>query len=158
MPKKYYSKSNSFYPLLIISNIGLIMSISYISNLFVTLCVNALFNLKFHYSQIFGSTQWDFETAYSYSAIFSGVVDSIIMIGVLVCIVDKAKMILDYALTNLIIHVLLIWIIEGFPVLLSFWIANGLKITAIIIIAEYLSLKIERQDIKLHLNFLSGNI
>lgn len=158
MPKKYYSKNTVFYPLLIVSNIGLILSVTFVCQLIFTLISNTAFNLKFHKSQIFGSDQWDFSSNYSYTALLSSVFESIGLIIAYVALIEKANKIIDYALTNFLLQILIIWVMDGFPSLISFWIYNGVKVSLIILISEFASLKIESQDIKLNFNFLSGNL
>ena len=71
------------------------------------------------------------------------------MIAVFVLIVDKAKNILDFVLTNFFVHLILCTINSGFPSTLIWWVIQGIVITLVTLVSEFISLKIEQQEIKL---------
>ena len=156
MAKKYYSKNLSFHPLLILSNIGCLLSINYISNIIFTLLFNLLFGVVFHKSQIIGYEHWDFISNYSYVTLVVVIIESLVMILSYITFVEKANKIVDYALTNYLLSIMIIWVCEEFPLSFTFWLISSIKIVVTILIAEYVSLKIESRDIKI--NFLGGNI
>lgn len=158
MANKSNNKNKSFYPKLIISNIGIILSVNYITLLIITLLVNPLFSVRIHRHQLLGYSQFDFLSNYTYSSLFIELIHSIVLLSLFIGFVEKANKILDYALTNFVIQVLICWIFEGFPYLFNYWIINFVKLFIVVIVAEYVKLKIESQEIKLHLNFLSGHI
>lgn len=157
MPKKYFSRNQNFNPLLIISNIGIIFSISSIVQFLMIYIFNRMFGIStIHRDQLIGSEQWDLTSDYGYVAILATFFNSVIMIEVYVLIIDKANQILDYVLTNFFLYLVVSSLICKFPVNLSFWIINGLTISFVTLIAEYISLKLERKEIRIHSSLISG--
>ena len=71
------------------------------------------------------------------------------MIAVFILIVDKAKNILDFVLTNFFIHLILCTINSGFPSNFVWWVIQGIILTLVTLISEFISLKIEQKEIKL---------
>lgn len=158
MPIKYYSKNKNFHPILILSNIGLLVSFQFIIRYIIVQVINRLFNINFHNDQIIGSSQFGFDSIYTYSAIISSCFESIIMIFSFVFIVEKANRILDYVMTNLVFELIIIWVFTGFPGSFSFWVFSTIRISVVTLIAEYISLKIEQKEISINSNFMSGTI
>ena len=66
-------------------------------------------------------------------------------------IVEKAKKILDFVLTNFFVHLVICTIYNGFPSKFLWWLLNGVFITIVTLISEYITLKIEQKEIKLDL-------
>lgn len=71
------------------------------------------------------------------------------MIMGFVFIVDKAKNILDFVLTNFFIHLVLVTINDKFPTNCFWWFLNISVICIETITSEYISLKIDQREIKL---------
>ena len=71
------------------------------------------------------------------------------MIAVFILIVDKAKNILDFVLTYFFIHLILCTINSGFPSNFIWWAIQGIILTLVTLISEFISLKIEQKEIKL---------
>ena len=61
MTSKNFNKPNNFNPILIISQIFLIMSINYILLIFFTILFNTFFGIRIHKDQIFSSELFDFK-------------------------------------------------------------------------------------------------
>ncbi len=152
------TKPKNFFPILILSNIGILFTITYISQFIFSFILTLIFQLIFHPSLITGHEQYDFTSNYSTVSIISLLLSSIIMILSFVVIVEKANKIIDYALTNFLLMIIFNWIVDSFPILYSYWIVMGIQLTVIILVSEYISLNIESQNIKLNLNFLGGNL
>lgn len=158
MPIKYYSKNKNFYPLFIISNIGIILSLQFMVRYFIVLVVNVLFGLKFHKEQVLGSNQYDFESFYTYAALLIAILEGFFMIAAFVFTIEKANKILDYVLTNFFLEFIMIIIFTSFPTSFSFWIFSTIRISGITLLAEYIALKIEQKEITINSNFISGTI
>ena len=148
MPKYKFQK-NDFNPILIISNIAILSSGFYIINIFFTLLFNSIFKTKLHINQILSDEAFDFSSKYGYCYMCSLFFTNLFMIILYVIVIDKAKKILDFVLTNFFIHLVISTIINGFPMKFTWWIINGLVITAVTLISEFISLKIEQKEIKL---------
>ena len=157
MPIKYISQNKSFFPILIISNMVIILSLNFITRFILINILNKIIGLIFHEDQIFGFNQFDFTSSYTSCAILSLIIESVIMIGVYVVIVEKANKLLDYSLSNELFNIILISIFSGFPNTFYFWIISAIKVTLITVIAEFITLKIEQKEIFINSNFIAGN-
>ncbi len=149
MPPKYIT--SNFDPILITSQICLIFSIHYILLIFFTILFNSFLGLKLHIDQIFASDSLDFQNNYGYAYICSNFFTYLFMIGTYIKIVDKANKILDYVLTNFLFHLILTTLTSHFPVNIFWWIINGIFLTTVTLIAEYISLKLDQKEIKLNI-------
>lgn len=148
MPRYKFQK-NDFNPILIISNIAILSSGYYIINIFFTILFNSIFNTKLHINQILSEEALDLSSKYGYSYLCSLFFTNLLMIFLYVVVIDKAKKILDFVLTNFFIHLVLSTINTGFPTKFLWWVLNGLIITAVTLISEFISLKIEQKEIKI---------
>lgn len=155
MPRYKFQK-NDFNPLLIISNIIILSCAYYIINTFFTIFFNSFFKTNLHINQILTDEALDFSSYYGYSYLCSYFFTCILMIFVFVFVIDKAKKILDFVLTTFFIHLILCTINNGFPSRILWWLIQGLGITLITLVAEYLSLSIEQREIKINCHISTG--
>ena len=126
------------------------MSINYLLLIFFTFLFDSFFGLKTHLDQIFSAEVFEFSNdSYYYSTVFSHFFANFLMIFFYVIIIDKANKILDFALTNFFIHILLTTFIKSFPLNYFWWIINGSICGTITVISEYISLKLDQKEIKL---------
>jgi hypothetical protein len=79
------------------------------------------------------------------------------MIAVYILVVDKANKILDYVLTNFFLHLILTTLNSHFPSYLIWWIINGIFLSVVTLISEYIALRLDQREIKLDLKFLEGD-
>ena len=150
MPKNKKSQAAmDFKPKLIISSILMISSAFYIINIFFTIFFNSFFGIRLNMSQILSDKALDFSSVYSSCYVLSLFFTYIFMIAVFVLLVDKAKNILDFVLTNFFIHLILCTINSGFPSKFIWWIIQIIVLTLVTLISEFIALKIEQQEIKL---------
>ena len=151
MPAKYISPN--FDPTLIISQISLIFSLQYILVIFFTILFNPFFGLKLHIDQILSSDSLDLQSNYGYAYLCSSFFTNLFMISAYILVIDKANKILDYVLTNLLLHLILITLNSHFPTSILWWIVNGVYITLVTLISEYIALRMDQREIKLDLKF-----
>lgn len=150
MPVKSFNKPNNFNPTLIISQIFLIMSIHYLTIIFFICVFDSFFGLRSHIDQIFSPEVYKFvENNYGYATLLAHFFSSLFMIFFYVVIIEKANKILDYVLTNFFIHILITTILNHFPLNYFWWVINSSMNASVIIISEYISLKIDQKEIKL---------
>ncbi len=71
------------------------------------------------------------------------------MIPALALIVGKARKILDFGLTYVLLHLLMISWLSSFPVAVGWWVMQGGCACAVIVLAEILSMKLETAEIKI---------
>jgi hypothetical protein len=150
MPKKNFQQID-FNPKLIISNIIILISIYYILQIFFTIFFDKFFGLNIHLDQILTDESLDFTSQYSSVFIYSLFFTYLLMIICFAIIVEKAKKILDFVLTNFFVHLVICTIYNGFPSKFLWWFINGVFITIVTLISEYITLKIEQKEIKLDL-------
>ena len=149
MAKNRKSQNLDFKPKIIISSILMISSAYYIINIFFTIFFNSFFGIKSNIQQIISDKALDFSSAYSSCYLLSLFFTYVFMIAVFVIIVDKDKNILDFVLTNFFIHLIICTINSGFPSKFIWWMIQGILLTLVTLISEFIALKIEQQEIKL---------
>lgn len=150
MPIKAINKSHNFNPILIIAQIFLILSSNYVLFIFFMFLFNSFFGLRMHIDQIFSPEVFEFtENSYGYSTLLTYFFCNLFMIFIYVVIVDKANKILDYAITNFFLHVLLTTFVKHFPLNYFWWVINGSITASVTLISEFISLKLDQKEIKL---------
>jgi hypothetical protein len=149
MPAKLFSKNTNFNPILITSQIILVISIFYVLFIFFTMVYNTLFGLQLHIDQILSSDSFDFQSTYGYCALTASLSTYTMLTLVFIIIIEKANKILDYALTTFFLHLILTTLNSQFPLNLIWWIINGSLLSLATVISEYISLKIDQKDITL---------
>ena len=149
MSKNKKSQNLDFKPKIIISSILMITSAYYIINIFFTIFFNSFFGIKTNIQQIISDKALDFSSAYCSCYLLSLFFTYVFMIAVFVIIVDKARNILDFVLTNFFIHLIICTINSGFPSKFIWWMIQGILLTLVTLISEFIALKIEQQEIKL---------
>ena len=150
MPKGKKSQAlNDFKPKIIISSILMISSAYYIINILFTIFFNSFFGIRLHINQIISDKALDFSSVYGSCYLLSLFFTYVFMIAVFILIVDKARNILDFVLTNFFIHLIICTINSGFPSAFIWWVIQGIVLTLVTLISEFISLKIEQQEIKL---------
>ena len=150
MPKTKKSQAvNDFKPKIIISSILMISSAYYIINILFIIFFNSFFGIRLNIHQIISDKALDFSSVYGSCYLLSLFFTYVFMIAVFIFFVDKAKNILDFVLTNFFIHLILCTINSGFPSTFIWWVAQVIVLTLVTLISEFISLKIEQQEIKL---------
>ncbi len=152
MPAKYLSKNHNFDPLLIVSQISLIFSLFYVLHIFFTILFNNFFGLKMHIYQILSSDVLDFESSYGLAYMSTLFFTYLFMTATYIVVVDRANKILDYILTNFLIHLILTTLTSHFPLYLFWWLLHGVYIIVVTLVSEYVSLRLDQRGIKLNFN------
>jgi len=103
-----------------------------------------------HIDQIFSPEVFEFsDNSYGYSTLLTYFFCNLFMIFIYVVIVDKANKILDYTITNFFLHILLTTLLKHFPMNYFWWVINGSFIASVVLISEFISLKLDQKEIKL---------
>jgi hypothetical protein len=147
MPAKLFSKNTNFNPILITSQIILVISIFYVSFISTTMLHNSFFGLQLHIDQILSSEAFDFQSTYGYCALTASLNTHIIMTIVFIVFIEKANRIFDYALTTFFLHLILTTLNSQFPMNLGWWLVNLALFAVTIVISEYISLRLDQRDI-----------
>jgi len=152
MPAKYLSKNHNFDPVLIISQIFLILSLYYIIQIFFTFLFNTIFGLKLHIDQILAAEVLDFSTPYGFAYLCTSFFTYLFMCVLYIVIVDKANKILDYVLTNFLFHLIMTTLNSHFPFNFLWWMTHSIFLILTTLISEFISLKLDQRGIKLNFN------
>ena len=150
MPIKTINKTQNFNPILITAQIFFILSSNYVFFIFFLFLFNSFFGLRIHIDQIFSPEVFEFtENSYGYSTLLSYFFSNLFMIFIYVVIVDKANKILDYVITNFFLHIMVTTFVRHFPLNYFWWVINGSITASIVLISEFISLKLDQKEIKL---------
>jgi hypothetical protein len=155
MPAKYLTQS--FDPILIISQIILLFSINNILLIFFTILFNQFFGLKLHIDQILSSDNYDLSSNYGYASLFANFFTNFFMMIAYIKVVGKANKILDYVLTNFFLHLIINTLSSHFPFSPMWWMINGILVTIVTLISEYISLRLDQREIKLDFKIENKN-
>jgi hypothetical protein len=151
MPAKLFSKNTNFNPILITSQIFLVISIYYILLIFFTIVYNTLFNLKLHIDQILSGDAFDFQNSYGYCTFLANLSTHVILTFVFIMVIEKANKILDYALTTFFIQLILTTLNSQFPLNFFWWIFNVALFALTTLVSEYISIRLDQKNIALDL-------
>ncbi|CAG9315207.1 unnamed protein product [Blepharisma stoltei] len=141
--------SDVFDPKFIIIQILSLQAIYYSSSCAFTVLFDQLLGLNIHISQIFSTSVLNLQDAYSLASVLACILVSFILIISIVLIVERASKCLDFGSTILILHVVCVTFYEGFPTNLIWWGLNLVAFFVIVIVSEFLCIKIEQKEISL---------
>jgi hypothetical protein len=156
MPPRLFSRNVNFNPILISSQIILLISIFYVIFIFFTITYSTLFGLQVHIDQILSVDSFD--NSYGYCALSANLSTHVIMTFVYIIVVEKANKILDYSLTTFFIHFLLTTLNSRIPFTFAWWVVNLGCFISVILVSEFISLKIDQRDISLNFNFADNRV
>jgi hypothetical protein len=149
MPHKSISKNLNFFPVLILSQIFLILSLFYLIYAFFTLLFNELFSLNLHIDQMLSGNNMDFESQYGVPNLIAYFFTNLLMIAVYIILVENPKQIVDYTLTNFFFHFIFTSLNSHIPLNLSWLLINIIFLIIVTLIAEYISLRKRQRPIGL---------
>lgn len=149
MSKGVLYGSDEFNPRYILLQMFTLQCVFNASQGALTLLFDNLFGLPSHLSQLFSNEVYDHYDSYSCVSVLVAVLNCPVLIVALIFIVERANKILDFALTTYFFHLISVWMIYGFPLSMQWWIIQGSSAVATVMLAEFLCLKIEQQEITL---------
>ena len=93
---------------------------------------------------------------YGYATLTAHIINIIFVVLAEAAIVEKAIKCLDFTLTIVFFHIILMWINYGFPgwSQLNWWLINAAIVTVTCLLAEVLCMKLETQEITLSVDDL----
>ena len=127
------------------------MQLSYYCTLGLCLLVlDTLANLRPATGQIFVPSALDLSQSYSFVTFTANVVNIIFVVVAEAFIIEKANRCLDYTLTIFIVHLFCVIFYTGrFPWMLEWWAQHFAIIFVTVLLAEFVLMRIEQQEIKL---------
>mmetsp|Transcript_18979 Transcript_18979/g.34412 ORF Transcript_18979/g.34412 Transcript_18979/m.34412 type:complete len:155 (-) Transcript_18979:2642-3106(-) len=151
MTKGVLYGSDEFNPRFILLQIFTLQCVYYASQGALTLLFSNLLGLPSHLSQLFSNEAYDHYDSYSLVAFMVVVLDCPVLIVAIIFIVERANKVLDFTLTAYFLHLMTVWLLHGFPLSMQWWVIQGSSAVATVMLAEFLCLKIEQQEITLSL-------
>ena len=119
------------------------------------LITDAFNGLRPHSAQIFSSMVFSNSSGmYWYSTIVAYWLNIPFAVLAHAIIVEKARKCLDFTVTIVIIHTVVIWLAYEWPSQLGYWLNQVLWVTVTCLLSESLCMKLETQEIKLSINDL----
>ena len=93
---------------------------------------------------------------YGYATLTAHIINIVFVVLAEAAIVEKAIKCLDFTLTIVFFHIVLIWLNYGFPgwSQLNWWLINTGIVTVTCLLSEILCMKLETQEIKLSVDDL----
>lgn len=148
MPGKLYGE-DLFDPKFIINQILLLQSIFYLTLSTFILLFNQIFGIRYSLGQIFSAETYNLQDSYSLSAILSHILTALVLIFCMVLIVERAKKCFDYGSTLYLLHFIITWCINSFPLSLLWWGFHLGYMVVVVLGSEYFCMKIEQREIAL---------
>ena len=141
--------SDDFNPIYILTQIAALVALWYSAQSILLVLFNNLFGLPTHLAQLFSTSALDLQDSYSLVAVLTTVLGAVVLTVALVVVVERANKCLDFASTVYCLHVVGVWMYEGFPVLVTWWGVQFASMITVILVSEFLCMKIEQQQISL---------
>ena len=132
----------------------LALQLAYYAGLaFCTILVDLVAGLRPHSAQIFSATSFDWtKERYGTETIIAHILNIPIVVLAEAHIVEKAIKCLDFTLTIVFFHLIIMSLTYGFPGwvhLFDWWLINTIIVTLHCVFSEMLCMKLETQEIKL---------
>ena len=150
MSGKLYFKNQNYDPILICSQILMIFGVFYSFFIIFIFVFDIVLGLKVHIDQILNVDSIELTTKYGLASILALIFSNIIIVILMIFVIEKANKILDYVLTNFLLHFILTTLnSKKIPFNFSWWFVNITVLTIVTVITEYICLTLERKDISL---------
>ena len=124
----------------------------------LTFAFNIIFGLTPSPLQLFSSEAFATDSLYFAVAVISVLFANLIMVFEYVTMAENARMVIDYVLTVLLLHVLNCTFTIGFPKHFFFWAVHALAVTGVTLLAEFIVLRLEKRDISLNFKSFKDNV
>jgi hypothetical protein len=145
-----------FDPITIILQIVALQLWYYASLSAFVVAVDWAAGLRPNMAQLFSSKSLDLSSKYGYPTLIAHCLNVVSVVIAEAKIVEKANKCLDFTLTVVFYHLLLMWLsgfgLPGFA--MGWWAINTVIVTATCLLSEMLCMKLETQEIKLSVNDL----
>ena len=153
---KLFVGDRGFDPITIIMQIVALQLCYYTSLSLCIIIVDFCCGLRPHLAQIFSSGSLDLGAErYGYATLFANVLNIGFVVLAEAHIVEKAIKCLDFTLTLVFYHIVIMGLTYGWPGWkLNWWISQAVIVTLTCIFSEMLCMKLETQEIKLSVDDL----
>ena len=150
MSGKLFFKNQNYDPILISSQILMIFGVFYTFFIIFIYVFDIVMGLKIHLDQILSVDSIDFKTKYGAASILALIFSNVIIVILMIFVIEKANKVLDYVLTNFLLHFILTTInSKKIPLNFSWWFVNILILTIVTLVTEFICLTLERKEITL---------
>lgn len=141
--------SDDFNPVYILTQISCLIAVWYGSHSIFLVLFNNLFGMPTHLAQLFSASALDLQDSYSLISLFTVILGAVVLTVALVVVVERANKCLDFASTVYCVHVVGVWVYEGFPTLVMWWGVQVSCMVVVVLVSEFFCMKIEQQQISL---------
>lgn len=141
--------SENFDPKLILSQIFLLQTLFYLVNFTLTAFLNSVFGIRSHLDQILSAKALATQDSYSMVFILTSLLSIPFIVVAIVYFIERTSKCLDFTATTFVFHLIIVFIYSGVPTNIMWWGINGGTLFAIVLISEYVCLKIEQQEISI---------
>ena len=150
--------SEIFDPKYIVSQILLLQAMFYLIHFTLTGFLNHVFGLANHLDQIFSSSVLINQDSYGLVFILSSLLSIPLLVCAIVYIVERTSKCLDFTGTIYFFHLIFVSYFSSVPTNLAWWGVNGGSLILVILLSEYICMKIERQEISLNFPYKKEKI
>lgn len=141
--------ANVWDPILIVAQIVALQCLFYLSlGLFQAIFLGH-FVQRLTTAQILSWGELGFSSKVEWLTVFANLLNSLVGAGTLMWIVERAKKCLDFASTCYFVHLIVVWSSNGFPASFSWWLVNGVSMSLMALVGEWLCVRREMQEIPL---------
>ena len=142
-----FFKRNAWDPFLLVSQIVAVQAIFYSGLGFWLVIIRSLVHRHISLKFIFNASVHSFTSTAGKLQLVSFLINSLTSSISLWCIVQRAKLCLDFAFTEHFIHFVLCWVTFGFPSSWVWWLMNVVGVLFVSIVSEYLCMRFETKAI-----------
>jgi hypothetical protein len=150
MAGRFYGSQN-FEPRFILNQILSLTACYYTGQALLLLIFDTVFGFEKDLSQIFSYTAYDLSDSYSFISFLSSIFNIPLFILAIVYIVERANKCLDFASTAYFINLSLVCLYDGFPWSFVWWILHACSLVSVVLISEYICMKIEQKEITINM-------
>ncbi|KAI8806313.1 integral membrane protein S linking to the trans Golgi network-domain-containing protein [Cladochytrium replicatum] len=143
-------RSSAFDPILIASQIVFVQAAGYVSGSLAILLVELLVGSPIRLNHLLSFTEVRLDTVFGWCILGANVLNASILACVLLIVVQRSKLCLDFACTQHFIHLIVTSMYSGrIPNTLVWWLQTGFTLAIMALGGEYLCMRRELEPINL---------
>ena len=150
MAGRLYGSSN-FEPRFILAQILSLTACYYSGQSALVLMFNTVFGFEKDLGQIFSYTAYDLSDSYSCLTVLSHIINIPLFIIAIVYIIERANKCLDFASTVYFLNLCVVCLYGGFPWCFIWWILHISSLVGVVLISEFICMKIEQKEITINM-------
>ncbi|KAI8813533.1 integral membrane protein S linking to the trans Golgi network-domain-containing protein [Cladochytrium replicatum] len=142
-------RSSDFDPILVASQIAFVQTAGYVSGSLIILLVELLMGSPIRLNHLLAFTEVRLDTVFGWCILGANILNSSILAFVLLIVVQRSKLCLDFACTQHFIHLIVTSTYSGrIPNTLVWWLQTGLTLAIMALGGEYLCMRKELEPVR----------